>query len=104
MTTIAITGAAGKTGWVVSRHFLQHGYDIRPIDSAGVPGNRGEMGRELGVGLVRADLTDYGQALDVLAGSAAIVHLAAIPAPGLYPDSTTFLSNTAMNYNVFAAA
>ncbi|HEX2286917.1 MAG TPA: NAD(P)-dependent oxidoreductase [Mycobacterium sp.] len=102
--TIAITGAAGKTGWVVTRHFLEHGYDVRPIDSAGVPGNRGDMGRDLGVGLLRTDLTDYGQAIDAIAGCTAIVHLAAIPAPGLFPDSTTFLSNTAINYNVFAAA
>jgi nucleoside-diphosphate-sugar epimerase len=102
--TIAITGAAGKTGSVVARHFLEHGYEIRPIDSAGVPGSRGEMARDLGVALLRADLTDYGQTLDVLAGTTAIVHLAAIPAPGMFPDSTTFLDNTAMNYNVFAAA
>ena len=104
MTLIAITGADGKTGRVVSRHFREHGYDMRPIDSAGVPGSRGEMGRELGVGLLRADLTDFGQTLDALAGSGAIVHLAAIPAPGLFPDSTTFENNTAINYNVFAAA
>jgi nucleoside-diphosphate-sugar epimerase len=104
MTTVAITGAAGKTGRVVCRHFLEHGYDIRPIDSAGVPGSRGEMGRELGVGLLRADLTDFGQTLEAVADCEAIVHLAAIPAPGLLPDSTTFTDNTVMNYNVFAAA
>jgi nucleoside-diphosphate-sugar epimerase len=104
MTTIAITGAMGKTGWVVTRHFLEHGYEVRPIDTAGVPGSRGELARELGVGLLRADLTDYGQAIDALAGSTAIVHLAAIPAPSMFPDSTTFTDNTAINYNVFAAA
>ena len=104
MTTIAITGAAGKTGRVVCRHFLEHGYDIRPIDSVGLAGRSGELGRDLGVGLFRADLTDFGQTLEAVADSAAIVHLAAIPAPGLQPDSTTFLNNTAMNYNVFAAA
>ena len=36
MTTVAITGAAGKTGRVVCRHFLEHGYEIRPIDTARV--------------------------------------------------------------------
>src|ERR687894_478647 len=104
MTTIAITGAAGKTGRVVCRHFVEHGYDIRPIDSVGVPGSRGELARELGVGLFRADLTDFGQTLEAVADCEAIAHLAAIPAPGLLPDSTTFTDNTAMNYNVFAAA
>ena len=102
--TVAITGAAGKTGRVVCRHFLEHGYDIRPIDTAGLPGRYGELAADLGVGLFRADLTDFGQTLEAVAGCDAIVHLAAIPAPGLRPDSTTFLDNTAMNYNVFAAA
>jgi nucleoside-diphosphate-sugar epimerase len=104
MTTVAITGAAGKTGRVVCRHFLDRGYDIRPIDTVGLPGRYGELAGDLGVGLFRADLTDFGQTLESVADCDAIVHLAAIPAPGLRPDSTTFLDNTAMNYNVFAAA
>ena len=104
MTTVAITGAAGKTGRVVCRHFLEHGYDIRPIDTVGLPGRYGELAADLGVGLFRADLTDFGQTLESVADCEAIVHLAAIPAPGLRPDSTTFLDNTAMNYNIFAAA
>lgn len=44
-TTIAITGGAGKTGRVVCRHFLKHGYDIRPVDSLGLArGGRGQRG------------------------------------------------------------
>lgn len=104
MSTIAITGAAGKTGRVVVRHFLEHGHAVVPIDSFGQPGGYGEFSRDVGVGLVRADLTDYGQTVDVLKGVDAVVHLAAIPAPGLFPDSTTFIENTTMNYTVFAAA
>jgi len=104
MTTIAITGAAGKTGRVVCRQFLEHGYDILPIDSEGRPGRYGDLAGDLGVGLFRADLTDFGQTLESVADCDAILHLAAIPAPGLRPDSTTFLDNTAMSYNVFAAA
>lgn len=101
---MAITGAAGKTGRVVARHFLDQGYDVRPIDSTGLPGGYGTLADELGTGLFRADLTDYGQTVDALRDVDAVVHLAAIPAPGLFPASTTFLENTAMNYNVFAAA
>jgi nucleoside-diphosphate-sugar epimerase len=33
-----------------------------------------------------------------------VVHLAAIPAPGLKPDGVTFHTNTISTYNVFAAA
>lgn len=104
MTLVAITGAAGKTGRAVTRHFLDQGYDVRPIDSAGKPGGYGGFADEFGVGLFRADLTDYGQTVDALGDVNAVVHLAAIPAPGLFPASTTFLQNTAMNYDVFAAA
>lgn len=104
MPTIAITGAAGKTGRAVVRQFLEFGYTVTPIDSAGQPGSYGEFSHNVGVNLFRADLTDYGQAVEALAGADAIVHLAAIPAPGLFPASTTFLANTAMNFNVFSAA
>ena len=33
-----------------------------------------------------------------------VVHLANIPAPGLYPPGRTFAENMTMNYNVFSAA
>ena len=101
---IAVTGAGGKTGRVVTRHLVDRGYEVRAVDEAGSPGGYGPYAEEVGVGLFRADLTDYGQTVDALADVAGVVHLAAIPAPGLFPASTTFLRNTAMNYNVFAAA
>ena len=103
-TRVAITGAAGKTGRVVTRWFVERGYDVRPIDGQGLAGGYGPLAAELGVGLFRADLRDYGQTVDALRDVDAVVHLAAIPAPGLFPASTTFTDNTAMNYNVFAAA
>jgi nucleoside-diphosphate-sugar epimerase len=53
---------------------------------------------------LRADLTDLGETLEVLRGAEAVVHLAAIPAPGLHPDELTFRVNTASTYNVFTAA
>ena len=34
----------------------------------------------------------------------AVVHLAAIPAPGMAPNAVTFANNSAATYNVFAAA
>jgi nucleoside-diphosphate-sugar epimerase len=104
VATVAITGAAGKTGRVVVRHFLEEGYTVVPIDATGAAGGYGEFAQDVGVGLVRADLTDFGQTVDVLRGVDDIVHLAAIPAPGLFPASTTFTQNTAMNFNVFSAA
>jgi nucleoside-diphosphate-sugar epimerase len=54
--------------------------------------------------VLRADLTDYGQAVEALSGASAVVHLANIPAPGLTTPAVTFNANMAMNFNVFQAA
>jgi nucleoside-diphosphate-sugar epimerase len=51
-----------------------------------------------------ADLTDYGQATEVLRGTDAVVHLANIPAPGRSTPAVTFHANVAMNFNIFHAA
>ncbi|HEX2806068.1 MAG TPA: NAD(P)-dependent oxidoreductase, partial [Kineosporiaceae bacterium] len=54
----------------------------------------------------------YAQVLDVLAGRVdehegtvdAVVHLAAVPAPGILPNSATFANNATATWNVFNAA
>ncbi len=51
-----------------------------------------------------ADVTDFGQAVECLAGADAVVHLAAIPAPGIHTEETTFRTNMLSTYNVFEAA
>lgn len=59
---------------------------------------------------MRVDLTDFGQVIEALTGMDeharvdGVVHLAAIPAPGLQPNAATFASNVPSTYNVFAAA
>jgi nucleoside-diphosphate-sugar epimerase len=53
---------------------------------------------------LRADLTDYGQATEVLHGVDAVIHLANIPAPGIHTPAVTFNQNMTMNFNVFTAA
>ncbi len=103
MSRVAVTGAFGKTGRVVVADLVGHDYDVVAIDTAGRPGDQGDLA-ELGLSLLRADITDYGQTVDALRGVDAVVHLANIPAPGLYPPAATFTANTAMNSNVFLAA
>jgi nucleoside-diphosphate-sugar epimerase len=60
---------------------------------------------------VQVDLTDYGQVVDALAGVNdrhdgfdAVVHLGAIPAPGIRSDVATFHNNMNATFNVFWAA
>jgi nucleoside-diphosphate-sugar epimerase len=93
---IVVTGGAGKAGRAVVRELVERGEDVRSVDLV----RSSELECEQLVG----DLAEYGQAVDALRGANAVVHLAAIPAPGLRPDELTFRLNTASTYNVFAAA
>ncbi|EWT02502.1 UDP-glucose 4-epimerase [Intrasporangium oryzae NRRL B-24470] len=97
MTRVVVTGAAGKAGRAAVAELKEHGYDVLATDAAERPSDlEGEF--------LRADLTVYGEAIDVLAGADAVVHLANIPAPGLRPAAATLTENTSMNAHVFLAA
>jgi nucleoside-diphosphate-sugar epimerase len=93
---ICVTGATGKAGRATVKHLREHGYEVTATDVA-VSDARAE-------GVLKADLTDYGQATEVLRGADAVVHLANIPAPGLATPAVTFNANMSMNFNVFHAA
>lgn len=97
---IALTGSSGKLGSVVARELTAAGHDVIGLDRTGERGPR----------FVQLDLTDYGQVVDALAGVDravgfdAVVHLGAIPAPGLMTDAATFHNNMTSTFNVFWAA
>ncbi len=98
---IALTGSSGKLGTVVDRELTAAGHEVVGLD---VVGRRGPT-------FVQVDLTDYGQVLDALgavgdrhAGVDAVVHLGAVPAPGIRPDVATFHNNMSATFNVFHAA
>jgi nucleoside-diphosphate-sugar epimerase len=103
MKNIVITGSSGKAGRTVVRYFLEHGYKVLGVDqNLPNPLELSEFGDNWRV--LRADLTDFSQTLEVLQGADAVVHLANIPAPGIFAPARTFLENNAMNYNIFSAA
>ena len=98
---IIVTGGAGKLGSVAAAHLRDVGHEVLVFDRAAP--------REPGA--VPVDLTDAGQVLDAVAGLEehhdgvdAIVHLAAIPAPGLVPDVATFQNNILSTHHVLQAA
>jgi nucleoside-diphosphate-sugar epimerase len=109
MKNVVVTGGSGKAGRAVVRHLLEYGYKVLNVDLAPSPDSLCHF--------LRADLTDFGQAVDSLRVAAgvmdrrrpfreaeAVVHLAAIPSTGLVPDALTFATNMRANYNVFSAA
>jgi len=96
MSRVVVTGGSGKAGRAVVADLLAHGEDALNVDL--VRSDAFECDQLV------ADLTDYGETVEALRGAEAVVHLAAIPAPGLRPDATTFDVNTTSTYNVFSAA
>lgn len=95
---VCVTGGSGKAGRAVLADLAEHDHQVVSVDlvrPAGVPA---------GVEHLLADLTDYGQAVEALAGADVVVHLANIPAPGIRTPAETFNRNMAMNFNVFRAA
>jgi nucleoside-diphosphate-sugar epimerase len=101
---VGVTGAAGKLGRAVAADLAAHGWDVVSIDRVRPADVVGEF--------VTTDLTDYGQVLELMTGRVdehagpldALVHLAALPAPGLVPNSATFANNATASWNVFNAA
>src|SRR4051794_780512 len=103
MAHIAVTGGSGKLGRAVVQDLLDHGQKVVNLDLAPPP--------EPLAPYTKVDLTDFGQVVEALTAIDdrydridAVVHLAAIPAPGLLPNAATFHNNITATYNVFAAA
>ena len=94
---ICVTGASGQAGRAVVTDLRAHGYEVAATDVAVSRADRED-------GMLRADLTDYGQVVEALSQADAVVHLANIPAPGLSTPAVTFNANITMNFNVFQAA
>ena len=96
---IAVTGGTGKLGRAVVAELRDGGDEVINLDAAAQRPD------------IRIDLTDYGQTIEALTAIDdrydhldAVVHLAAIPAPGITGNAATFQNNIIATYHVFAAA
>ena len=103
MVQVVLTGGSGKLGRACLHELLDQGYSVTNVDLVRPADDPSPF--------VRADLTDMGQAMEALhqvddrhRGVDAVVHLAAVPAPGWAPGSELFRNNTMSTYNIFAAA
>jgi nucleoside-diphosphate-sugar epimerase len=97
MRKVIVTGGSGKAGRAVVRELLESGYQVINVDLAPPPSGQGAT-------FLQADLTNFGETVEALAGAWAVVHLAAIPAPGRFTPERTFRENTLSTFNVFQAA
>ncbi|MGI8664656.1 MAG: NAD-dependent epimerase/dehydratase family protein [Jatrophihabitans sp.] len=104
MARVAVTGGSGKLGRAVVAELAEHGWDVINLDQTPPP-------VEQPCPHVRIDLRDYGQVVEAMtgiqdryAGLDALVHLAAIPAPGLTGNAATFANNAVSSYHVYTAA
>lgn len=103
MTKVLVTGGSGKLGRAVLRDLVAHGYEVLNIDQQALS--------EPICPTVRIDLTNFGEVAAAILGGVderkgpfdAVVHLAAIPAPGLAANARTFANNVTTSYNVFEA-
>src|SRR5690349_7690432 len=103
MTKVIVTGGSGKLGRAVLKDLVANGYQVLNLDQM--------MPREAICPTVRIDLRDFGEVVAALSGVDehkgrfdAVVHLAAIPAPGLFANARTFANNVPATYNIFEAA
>ncbi|MCP8884304.1 NAD(P)-dependent oxidoreductase [Devosia sp. XJ19-1] len=103
MAKVLVTGGSGKLGRAVLRDLVEHGYEVLNIDQQALS--------EPICPSVRIDLSNFGEVLGAVLGGVderpgpfdAVVHLAAIPAPGLAANARTLSNNVTSSYNVFEA-
>ena len=101
MARVLVTGGSGKLGRAVLRDLVAHGYEVLNIDQHRLDDPICPS--------VMINLTDFGQVASAILGGIdekggpfdAVVHLAAIPAPGMAANAATFANNVPTTYNVF---
>src|SRR5687767_9651318 len=97
---IAVTGGRGEAGRAVGDEVLAEDHQAANLARVPWPDTRATF--------TRVDFTDFGQTAGALTRVDdrydrldAVVHLAAIPGPGMVPDAAIFANNLLSSYNVF---
>lgn len=98
MTKIVVTGGSGKAGRAIVADLLAHDYEVVNVDVVPPPESQAPAS------FIQADLTQYGETVEMLVGADAVIHMAAIPSPGRRTPEQTFTINMRSTYNIFQAA
>lgn len=94
---VMVTGGAGKVGRAVVARLVEKGYAPLVVDrQAGEP--------VAGADYRQCDVLDYAGLRACMRGCDAVVHLAAVPSPGLASNEALFNTNVSGTFNVFQAA
>jgi nucleoside-diphosphate-sugar epimerase len=104
MKRVLVTGGSGNLGRACVRDLLEHGLEVFNADAVPSKDNL--------CAFRQVDFEDMAQTIQVISAMDfghyrsvdAIVHLAAVPMPGLQPNETVVRINTMTTYNVFEAA
>ena len=98
---IAVTGGSGRVGGAIVEMALKRGDSVISIDRVE---NSAPQEVRPNLTYVQADITDYDAMVTAFKGCDAVVHMAAIPAPGYHPDQVVHNNNVVGSYNVLRAA
>ena len=100
---IAVTGGSGRVGKAIVEMALAQGNSVVSIDRVDRVKPDGNIDDQ-SITYIQCDLTDYSAFENALRGCDALVHMAAIPAPGHHPDHEVHNNNVVSSYNAFRAA
>ena len=97
---VLVTGGSGRAGKYVIKELLENGHSVVNADM--INGYLEDRNPELS--FKKIDFTDYGQTVFATENCDAIIHLAAIPNPGVIPNQEVFRVNMLSTFNILEAA
>lgn len=93
---VLVLGGSGRIGGYILRGLLRHGYIVSSYSRTAPLVE--------GVPFIQGDITNLGQLREACHGQDAIIHLAAVPAPGWVPPEQLIRVNVLGTFNVLEAA
>ena len=102
---ILVTGGLGNIGFVVVKHLIERGYELRVIDHKSPDELEPDLRSEIQMCEYRkVDIRNFEAVKESIDGMDSVVHLAAIPHPMIDQASEIFEINVGGTFNIYQAA